>query len=74
MKRFVLASCLAAVTAVAQAESPGHHHAKATDQPGRAETTLRWFAAHAAAPTLAHALEALDIERESEGEGGRQHG
>jgi len=30
--------------------------------------------ARAAAPTLAHALEALDIERKSEGEGGRQHG
>jgi rare lipoprotein A len=53
MKRIVLASCLAAITAATQAEASDHRRAKAADHPGRAEATLRWFATHAAAPAAA---------------------
>ena len=55
MKRMMLALCLATVTAAAQAETRDHHHAKAANSPGRAESALRWFAAHAAAPGAAPA-------------------
>ncbi len=49
MRRIVLAVCFAAITAAAQAETRDHRHAKPADSPGRAESALRWFAAHAAA-------------------------
>src|SRR5215469_15666191 len=55
MKRMMLALCLAAIATAAQAETRDHRHAKAADSPGRAESALRWFAAHAAAPTAASA-------------------
>jgi rare lipoprotein A len=51
MIRFVLAFCLAAVTAAAPAGASEHRHAKTADSPGRAESALRWFAAHATATT-----------------------
>jgi rare lipoprotein A len=47
MKRIVLAYCLAALATAAQAQVAEHRHAQSTGNEGRAESALRWFAAHA---------------------------
>ncbi|HUI98527.1 MAG TPA: septal ring lytic transglycosylase RlpA family protein [Xanthobacteraceae bacterium] len=61
MKRIVLALCLAALAGAAQAEARDHRHPKAADSPGRAESALRWFAAHAAAPTASPAASPASV-------------
>lgn len=47
MKRIVLAFCLAALATAPQAQGAEHRHARSTANEGRAESALRWFAAHA---------------------------
>lgn len=47
MKRIVLALCLAALATAPQAQGAERRHATSTGHEGRAESALRWFAAHA---------------------------